>query len=124
MVVRGAVLILATLMTHDLQRAVGNHLVGIHVDRSAGTALYHVGRELVVHLAVDYLATCLCDSGMDLVVDDAEFVVSLHGCQLDVGHRNDVLREVGHLEVADLVIVDTALRLHTIVCFGGYLQSA
>ena len=109
-------------MSHDLQRTVGNDLVGIHVNGRACAALHHVGRELVVHLTVNDLAASLCDGGIDLVVDHTEFMVRLHCRQLDICHGNDVLREIGHLEVRDLVIVNTTLRLHAVVCFCRHLQ--
>ena len=38
-IVRIAVLVLALLVAHQLERAVGDHLVGVHVGRRAGAAL-------------------------------------------------------------------------------------
>ena len=49
-IVRVAVLVLALLVAHQLERAVGDHLVGVHVRRGARAALEHVEPELVVKL--------------------------------------------------------------------------
>ena len=59
MVVGVAILVVALLMAHDLKGTVGNHLVGVHVDRRSGTALHHVDGEMVMELSVDDLAASL-----------------------------------------------------------------
>ena len=79
MVVGIAMLIVTLLIAHDLEGAVGNHLVGIHVHRGTGTTLHHVDGEVIVVLAVDELAAGLRDGTCYLVVDDAEGVVGLNG---------------------------------------------
>ncbi|MNY81819.1 hypothetical protein D3C86_2235890 [compost metagenome] len=50
MLVRVQVLVLALLMAEQFERAVGDHLVGVHVGRGAGAALNHIDDELVVQL--------------------------------------------------------------------------
>ena len=68
-VVRVAVLVLALRVAQQLERAVGDHLVGVHVGRGAGAALDHVDDELLVQLAVDdllaRLARCRGDSRLN-----------------------------------------------------------
>ena len=71
MVVRRAVLVFAATVTHEFQRTVSNHFVGVHVNRCSGTSLNHVGGELVMHLTINQFAASLCNSGVDLIVDDA-----------------------------------------------------
>ena len=43
----------------NLNRTVGDHLVGVHVRLGAGTCLPHDKREMVVQFAVDHLASGL-----------------------------------------------------------------
>ena len=57
-------------MTHNLQRTVGDDLIGVHVHRRSRAALYQIGGELVVHLAVDNLLASLRNRLVDLVIDD------------------------------------------------------
>ena len=64
-IVRVAVLVLALLVAHQLERAVGDHLVGVHVGRGAGAALEDVEPELVVELSVDELLAGLLDARQD-----------------------------------------------------------
>ena len=111
-------------MAHELEGAVRNHFVGIHIDGSAGAALHHVHRELVVELAVhDFLAGL--DNGVrDGAVQHAEFGVGLRGGHLHVGDRDDVLRIVEHLRRGNLVIVEGPLGLDAIVGVGRYLELA
>ena len=70
-IVRIAVLILALLVAHQLERPVGDHLVGVHVRRGARAALEHVEPELVVKLAVDDFLAGAFDPGEDLRVEPA-----------------------------------------------------
>jgi hypothetical protein len=49
------VFVLSLFVAHQLQSAVGDHLVGVHVGGGAGTPLDHVDGELVVPLSGDHL---------------------------------------------------------------------
>ncbi len=59
MVVGIAILVVTLLMPHDLECTVGDHLIGIHVDRRTCPTLHHVDGEIVMELAVDDLAASL-----------------------------------------------------------------
>ena len=122
MVVGIAILILTFLVAHDFQGAVGDDLVGVHVDRRTGAALHHVDREILMELAVDDLAASLRDSSCNLVVDGAQGVVGLHGGELDVGDGDDIVGIVAHLLARNMIVVDSALRLHAVVSLSGYLK--
>ena len=50
-------LVLALFVAQLLQRKIGDHLVGVHVGRSASAALDEVGDELVAHLTGDQAVT-------------------------------------------------------------------
>ena len=124
MVVRGAVLVLALVVAHEFEGAVRDHLVGVHIDGSAGAALHHVHRELVVELAVHDFLAGLDDGVRDGAVQHAEFGVGLRGGHLHVSDRDDVLRIVEHLRRGNLVIVEGPLGLDAVVGVGRYLELA
>ena len=124
MVVRGAVLILALVMAQDLEGAVRNDLVGIHVHRGAGATLHHVHGELVVEFAIDNLLTGLDDGVRDGAVEHAQFGIGLGGGHFHIGDRDDVLGIVVHPRRGDLVVVECALSLDAVVGVGGYLEFA
>ena len=60
-VVGVAVLILAALVTHELEGAVGDDLIGIHVHAGAGAALHHVDGEVMA--AILTIPNALMNSG-------------------------------------------------------------
>ena len=119
-----AILILTLLVPHDLECAVGNDLIGIHVHRRAGTALHHVDGEVLVELAIDDLAASLGNGTCNLVVDSAQRMIGLHGGELHVSDGDDIVGIVAHLLARDMIVVDGALCLHTVVSLGGHLELA
>ena len=121
-VVRQAILVVALLVAHDLEGAVGNHLVGIHVDTGAGTPLHHVDGEVLMPFAVDDFTACLRNGPSDFVVDDAQCVVGLHGSQLDVCDGDDVVGIVAHLFARNVIVVNATLSLHAIKCISRNLE--
>ncbi len=67
----------------DLRTAVGNHLIGIHVGRSAGSGLININREMVIELSpVDFLCGLLNESSL-FRRDMAEFPVDPGSGPLD-----------------------------------------
>ena len=114
-VVGGAVLVLALLVTEKFEGAVGDDFVGVHVHGSAGTSLHHVHRELVVELAFGNFLRSLADSISDFRVERAEFLVGKGGRPLYVADGRHVIREVFHVVYRDLVIVDGSLSLYAVV---------
>ena len=124
MVVGGAELVFAFLVSHDFQCAVGNYFVRIHVDGGSCTALHHVDGELVVEFTVnDFLASLangICDRG----IKSTEFGVRRGGRPLDVCHRNDVFRIITHVSIGNLVVVNGPLCLNAIVSIGGHFKFA
>ena len=118
------ILIFSLLVAHDFQCAVGDDLIGIHVHRRAGAALHHVDGEVLVELAIDDLAAGLGNGTGDLVVDSAQRMVGLHGGKLHVGDGDDIVGIVAHLLARDMIVVEGALRLHTVVSLSGHLELA
>ena len=70
-VVRREVLELTLLVTHDLERAVADDLVGVHVRRRTCAPLDHVDGEVLVVLAFEELVASLDDSVLLLVGEKA-----------------------------------------------------
>ena len=103
-----------TVIAHQLQCAVGNHLVGVHVRGRTGSTLDHIDREVLVVLPRHDLATSLCDGLINLIAQQAQLVVG-HSCaQLNDSQTMDKARIVAQMKFADREILQTAHRLDTI----------
>ena len=118
--VRMQVLVFAAVVPEMLEREVRNHLVGIHVRRRAGAALDHVDDELVVQLAVAYLAACLHDRVRALLVEQSDFVVRARRCFLDARERAEQVRIDGDRVAGDRKVLDGAQRVDTEVRGGRH----
>ena len=76
-------------------------------------------------IAMAYIKLAAVEANHELgVINDEISAAIAQACQLDVRHRNDVLGEIRHLQVADFVVVNTALRLNAVIRLCGYLQFA
>ena len=114
-VVRLDDLVAALGVAGQLERDVGEHLVGVHVGGGAGAALVPVGAELVVVLAVPHGLAGLLDQGQ---------LLFLHGPDVGVGSRRGELHDRPGLEEAgivvrvharDLEVLERPRRLHAVV---------
>ena len=123
-VVGRAVLVFAVLMAHDLQRAVGDHFVGVHVGRRTGTALDHIHGECVVVLAVHDLAAGLCDRIELLVGEQPQLVIGFRSSQLGNGESLDEEGILVQMEFADSKVLDTPQGLDTVKYVGRQLYAA
>ena len=123
-VVRAAVRVLALLVAHQLEGAVGDHLVGVHVGRGAGAALEDVEAELVVQLAVDELLAGPLDAGEDLRAELAAVEVGARGGQLHHREGLDEVRVEAQLDARDVEVLEGAGRLDAVVGVGGHLLLA
>ena len=109
-------------MAHELKRAVGYHLIGIHVDRGASASLHHVDRELVVELSVDDL-TASSHYGIGyLRIESPQLLVGLSCSKLDACHSDDIFRIVAHPGVGNLVVVESPLGLDSVISIGRNLE--
>jgi hypothetical protein len=86
--------VVATRVPHDLQRAVRDDLVGVHVRRRAGAALDDVDHELVGQRAAADLLARAGDRVEPFVVQQAEIVVGGCGGLLDRRERRHQVRAV------------------------------
>ena len=75
--------VFSKLAAENLIGAIGDDLVGIHVEADAGAGLKHVDQKFLIPLAVDDFLRGLRDGVGTMRVDEAEFFVRLGGGTLD-----------------------------------------
>ena len=121
-VVGGAELVLTLLVAHKFQGTVCDYLIGVHVHGCAGAALHHIHGELVPELSAHNLLAGCYDCIGNLPVKHTQTGVCLGCSHLHVCNCNDVLRIVAHVRIGDLVIVDGALCLDTVISVNGNLE--
>ena len=92
MLVGMQVMVVAALAAQDLQRAIGNYLVGIHVGGGAGAALDYVDHELIVQLAGRHLIAGGRDASRALGIEKTQIVIRQSGSFL---HQSQRVDEVG-----------------------------
>ena len=124
MIVGRAILIFPALVAHELESPVGNHLVGVHVGRRAGSALNHVDGELVEVLAVHDLAACLLDGLCLLVGEKAHLVVGAGRAHFGYGETLYEKRKIIEMESADLEILYATKGLDAIEGAFRHFDSA
>ncbi len=100
---------------HELEGAVGDDLVGVHVRRGSGPALDHVHHEVRVPLAVDDLSAGPDDGGGDVGREEAERPVGPGGGHLDLGQGDDEIGEVADIHAADGEVLRGPERLDAVV---------
>ncbi|MCY1306059.1 hypothetical protein D9M70_558930 [compost metagenome] len=114
------------LRAHDaaeqFDRAVRNHLVGIHVRLGARTGLPDDEREMVVELAVDHFLRCLDDGIGYGGIQTAERLVGAGGCLLDDAERPDDRGRL--LFPTDLEIAERALGLGSPIAVACHFDGA
>jgi len=111
-------------MPEVLERAVGDHLVRVHVGRGAGAALDHVDDELLVQGAADQVVAGEHDRVGAGPVDHAEFGVRERGRLLDERQRADQRRHRRDRLPADREVVDRTSAVHAPVGVGGNVHVA
>ena len=119
MVVRIAVLVLALLVSHQLEGAVGDDLVRVHVGRRAGAALEHVQAKLVVQLAVDQFLAGLLHARQDFLAELPALEVRARGGHLHHRERLDQVGIQAKLHAGDVEILERARGLDAVVGVGG-----
>ena len=112
----------ADLAAQHLDRAVRDHLVGIHVGLGAGPGLPDHQREVIVQLAVDHLLPRIGDRLAE---------VFFQGAERDIGQGRGALLNAEsaderqwHALAADLEVAEAALRLGAPVTVGRYRDGA
>ena len=118
LVVRVQRVVAAFLEAHVLERAVGDHLVGVHVGRGTGAALDHVDDELIVQRAANDLVAGDDDRAGSLAVDHAELGVGLRRGLLHVGESPHEVGDVADRLSADREVLDRAGAVHAPIRIG------
>ena len=113
-VVGRAVLIFAARVPHDLQRTVGDDLVGVHVGRGARAALNHIHGEKLVEPARHDFAAGLRYGSEKFVGEKPHRVVGDGGTQFDDGQPLDETRVFAQAKFADGEILQSAHGLHAV----------
>ncbi|OQC35673.1 MAG: hypothetical protein BWX64_02359 [Acidobacteria bacterium ADurb.Bin051] len=124
MVVRVAGGVLAAGVPEQLERPVGDHLVGVHVRRGARPALHHVDDEVAVPVAVDDLLAGAVDRVGDRRREMPEAEVRPGRRLLDRGERPHQRREVGERHAGEREVLHPAQRLDPVEGVGGDLAVA
>ncbi len=114
-------LVVALLVAHQLERTVGDDLVGVHVGRRAGAALHDVDDEVIVQRPGPDLLAGAADRLVPLVIEQAEVVVGGCGRLLDRGERLDEVRAHPDLDARDREVLQRPQGVYTPVDVGGDL---
>ena len=123
-VVRVQVLVFTLGVAHGLKTEVGDHLVGIHVGRSTGTALDHVHHELLVELATNQARTALADGHVLGLGQVAQLAIGIRRRLLDHRQGDDQLRVVRQRHAGQAEVVQCAQGLDAVIGLGGNGEGA
>ena len=121
MVVRVQMFVLATPVAQVLERAVRDHLVGVHVGRGAGTSLDHVDDELIVQCAFDQVVAGAHDRLRTHRIDHAQFEVGLRRRLLDERECTHEFGPPRHGLAGDREVLDRPGAVHAPVGSAGDL---
>jgi hypothetical protein len=116
--------VLALRASHDLERAVGDDFVGVHVGGGARAALDHVHHEFLVQRAAADLLAGPGDGRRFGGVEQAELEVGERGRMLDARKRLHQVRVDRDRGPADRKILQCAQGMHAVVGSGGQLPVA
>ena len=116
--------IVAPRLTQQLERYIGNHLVGIHVGGGAGSALQHVDHEVVVLVAGDDEVAGGDDCGGGLRRQPAVIAVGQCRRLLDHGEGFDEFGKVRQCDAGDREVFHRAGGVDAVVGLRRYLHFA
>ena len=116
--------VVAPAVTQNLQCAVGDDLVDVHVRRGAHTALEHVDGDLVVQCAAADLHARRLDGLGTFAVEQSEFAVRRRGGLFDRGQRIDKIRVGRHSCSRDRKVLQRTRRVHAVVGLRGNIPAA
>ncbi|MNI06407.1 hypothetical protein D3C73_593860 [compost metagenome] len=123
-VVRVQVLILAFLVTHGLQCDVGDDFVGIHVGRSASTALNHVHHELFVEVAADQTCTSFADGGVLGFAQVTQLTVGVGSGLFNHGQTDNQFRVVRNRNARKAEVIHRSQGLDAVIRLSRYFEGA
>ena len=112
----------AQLTAQQLVRAIGDHLVGVHIGLGAGAGLPNHEWKVIVEPALGHLAGGPDDNPRAAAVEQAELVVHLGSGVLDEAERVD--QRPRHQLGPDGEIFERALRLRAPIAVGQHRDGA
>ncbi len=113
MIVRMADFVLPALPSQQLDRAIRDHLVRVHVERDARPGLVNVHNELIVQFAGNHLFGRLNDRSRPFPVDEPQFAIRRRRRLLDHPDRLDQFRV--RPIAADREILQRPRRLNAVI---------
>src|SRR5690606_26497039 len=117
-------LVVALRVSEELERAVAEHLVRVHVGRRACAALNDVDHELIQQPTAAHLLAGAPDRAREARVEEAELAVRHGGRLLDAGERDDKLRIDGDRRAGDAEILQGAQGVDAVVGVCGDCAAA
>ena len=109
--------VLASRAAEQLGRAVGQHLVRVHVVRGAGTCLIHIHHELIAERPAENLLGGADDRVANPLVETFQCDVGFGRGFLDEHGRGDQVR--GSAQAADREVLEGADGLDAVIGIGG-----
>jgi hypothetical protein len=117
---RMQVLVVAAPVAEDLEGPVAEHFVGVHVGRSAGTALDHVDHEFLVQLALAHLLAGEADGDRAALVDQLELAVGDRRRLLHARQRAHQVRIQRDRHARDREVLQGAQGMDAVVSIGRH----
>ena len=120
-----AILVLALVVAHNLQRTVGNNLVYVHIGRCSCTTLYEVDGELVAQCALHNLLASLFNGCTNCLVERAKRHIGVSGSPLYHSQSLYVIRVLTYRKAAYIFKVNQCSQcLSSIIRIGRDLNLA
>jgi hypothetical protein len=116
---RMQILVLAALMSEELETAVRDHLVRIHVGRGACAALDHVDDEFLQERAVADFFTGVRDRLRFVIVEETQRVIGKGRGFLDAGKRRNEVGINRDRRARDREVLERAQRMYAVIGSGG-----
>jgi hypothetical protein len=116
--------VVAAVAAEQLEGAVGDDLVGVHVARRPRPALDHVDEEVLVVAPLAHLGGGALDHLGGLGRQQPELGVGPRGRGLDRGERDDQRRELAQRHAGDREVLEGAQRLHAVERVGRHVALA
>ena len=114
--------LVAACAAEELDCPVGNHLVGVHVRRGAGTGLKNVHRELRIQFSIDHFLGCFLDGLGNVPGQETETGIGRGGKFLDEPQRPNKFSWKAQL--TDRKVLDGTGGLRAVVGIRRHLHRA
>ena len=108
-------------VTTDFKRYIGDHLIRIHIGRSACTTVVQVNQKLVLVFAIDYCLACFLNQGQFFLTHSPHVSIGTGCGHLDHGICFYIIRIKFSRDTAYLEVFQCAGCLHTVRSTVRYL---